>query len=343
MMTGIARPAKHARRALFESVNPGKVILEVERARSVPPRRPGRATAPHRANAFRTDAAPRRRRARSAVLGLAAAGMLLATGCDSVSGIPVDEPANEETTTETSSAPTLTATVVSPRPTLPPVPADAPPVGEVPGVPEAVPALQRFAADVRAGDLAALQQTCWTIPPLTTQTMYADPEAVLGALAQPGTAADGTLTWTDGVTSITVEQDRVASGYACGRVFPAGVEPVHDAADARHTVRRYLSRLVGQPVHPDDREAEYPLVCAADPAGWDPQGTGAPVSAPLAGNPGVLTGTTDFTDEQISSAQLTPGYMSVTAPVTNASGVTQNRTFLLADGDDGYCIGEISS
>ncbi|WP_062971727.1 hypothetical protein [Nocardia flavorosea] len=319
------------------------MIVEVERVRPVPSRRPGRATAPRRAGDLRAGAAPRRHRGRSAVIGLAAAGLLLATACDSVSGIPVDDPATESADTGTSAEPTAAATAVAPSPTLPPVPADAPLVGEVPGVPEAAPALQRFAVDLRAGDLTTLQETCWTIPPLTTQTMYADPDAALSALAQPGTATDGTLTWTDGVTSVTAERDRVASGYACGRVFPAGVEPAHDAADARHTVRRYLARLVGQPLHPDDQEAEYPLVCAANPATWDPQATGAPGPAPLANNTGILTGTTGFTDQQISSQQLTPGYMSVTAPVTNASGVTQNRTFVLADGDNGYCIGEISS
>lgn len=315
----------------------------MERVRPVPSRRPGRATAPRRAGDLRAGAAPRRHRGRSAVIGLAAAGLLLATGCDSVSGIPVDDPATESADTDTSAALRATATAVAPSPTLPPVPADAPLVGEVPGVPEAAPALQRFAVDLRAGDLTTLQEACWTIPPLTTQTMYADPDAVLSALAQPGTATDGTLTWTDGVTSVTAERDRVASGYACGRVFPAGVEPAHDAADARHTVRRYLSRLVGQPLHPDDKEVEYPLVCAANPATWDPQATGAPVPAPLANNPDMLAGITGFTDQQISSQQLTPGYMSVTAPVTRASGVTQNRTFVLADGDNGYCIGEISS
>ncbi|NKY36206.1 hypothetical protein HGA13_24510 [Nocardia speluncae] len=313
----------------------------MERVRPVPSRRPGRATAPRRADDLRAGAAPRRR-GRSVVIGLAAAGLLLATGCDSVSGIPVDDPATGAADTDMSIPPAATATAVAPAPALPPVPADAPPVGEVPGVPEAAPALQRFAADVRAGGLATLQEACWTIPPRTTQTMYADPDAVLDALAQPGTATDGTITWTDGVTSVTAERDQVASGYACGRVFPAGVEPAHDDADARHTVRRYLARLVGQPLHPDDQEAEYPLVCAANPATWDPQGSGAPEPAPLANNPGILTGTTGFTDQLIGSQQLTPGYMSVTAPVTNASGVTQDRTFVLADGDNGYCIGEIS-
>ncbi|MEU1984619.1 hypothetical protein [Nocardia sp. NPDC019395] len=286
--------------------------------------------------------ASRRGRGRSVAVGLAMAGVLLATGCDSVSGIPVDDPASAPADTDGGAAPTYIATAVAPDPTVPPVPADAPPVGDVPGVPEAAPALQRFAADLRAGDPAALQQTCWTIPPLTAQAMYTNPAAVLSALAQPGTAADGTLTWTDGVTTVTADQRRVASGYACGRVFPATVEPAYDAADARHTVRRYLARSVGRPLHADDEEGEYPLVCAASPATWDPQGTGAPVPAPLANNPGTLTGTIGFTDEQISSQELTPGYMSVAVPVTNASGVTQNRTFVLAEGDNGYCIGEIS-
>lgn len=269
--------------------------------------------------------------------------MLLSAGCDSVSGIPGDEPDSARSASEPET-PTETATPGSPPElALPPVPADAPPVGAVPGVPAAVPALQRFAADLRTGDLTVLQQECWIIPPLTVQSMYADPDAVLNALAQPGAAADGVLTWTDGVTTVTVDEHQVSSGYACGRVYPAGVEPAYDAADARHTVRRYLARFTGRPLDPADEEADYPLVCPADPATWDPEGAGAPVSAPLANNPGTLTGIIGFTDQQISSEQLTAGYMAVDVPVTNASGVTQNRTFLLFEGDDGYCIGDISA
>ncbi|WP_280402660.1 hypothetical protein [Nocardia carnea] len=321
------------------------MIVEVERARPEPSRRTGRAAAPRRGADIHAAAVavPRRRRGRSAAIGLAAAGLMLATGCDSVSGIPVDDPGTVAADSGEAGAPETTATTVAAEPPLPPVPVDAPQVGEVPGVPEAAPALRRFAADLRAGDLATLQQACWTVPPLTVQTMYADPDAVLNALARPGTAVDGTLTWTDGVTSVTAEQERVTSGYACGRVFPATVEPTHDAADARHTVRRYLARSVGRPIHPDDQESEYPLVCAAIPATWDPEGSGAPVPAPLANDPGALTGITGYTDQQISSQQLTAGYMSVAVPVTNGSGVTQNRTFVLAEGDNGYCIGEISS
>ncbi|WP_245665268.1 hypothetical protein [Nocardia sienata] len=311
------------------------MIVEVERARPVPLRRIGRVTA-------------RRARVRGLAAGLAVSGVLLGTGCDSVSGIPGDDvgsPSVHASEGDARSAGQQAASAAAPpsAPALPPIPADAPVVGAVPGVPDAAPALQRFAADLRSADIATLQNTCWSIPPLTVQTMYTDRDAVLNALAQPGTAADGTLTWTDGITTVTVDEHRVAAGYACGRVFPAGVEAVYDAADARHTVRRYLARATGQPLDPADLEEQYPLVCAADPATWDPEATGAPVAAPLAGNPGTLGTITGFTDQQISSQPLTTGYMAVAVPVTNASGITQNRTFLLEQGDDGYCIGDISS
>lgn len=306
----------------------------MERARPVPLCRTGRDTG-------------RGARVRALAVGLAVSGVLLGTGCDSVSGIPGDDPggtpAQAAEDRATTTGPATSAGAPPPAPALPPVPADAPPVGAVPGVPDAAPALQRFAADLRSGDTAALQDACWTIPPLTVQTVYADPDAVLSALAQPGTAADGTLTWTDGITTVTVDEHGVAAGYACGRVSAAGAEPVYDSADARHTVRRYLARSVGQPLNPADREDRYPLVCAAGPATWDPQATGAPVAAPLAQNPGTLNGITAFADQQISSQPLTTGYMAVAVPVTNASGVTANRTFLLGQGDDGYCIGDIAS
>ncbi len=285
----------------------------------------------------------RRGRVRSVAAGLAAAGMLLSAGCDSVSGIPGDDPGPARSAPEPGTTTDIATPVSPPEPALPPVPADAPPVGAVPGVPAAVPALQRFAADLSTGDLTVLQQKCWTIPPLTVQNMYADPDAVLSALAEPGAASDGMLTWTDGVTTVTVEEHQVSSGYACGRVYSAGVEPGYDAADARHTVRRYLARLTGRPLDPADQEADHPLICPAEPATWDPEGSGAPVSAPLANDPGTLTGIIGFTDQQISSEQLTVGYMAVDVPVTNASGVTQNRTFLLFEGDEGYCIGDISA
>lgn len=286
---------------------------------------------------------------RAVSAGIVVAGALLGTGCDSVSGIQdeyADPPAAAEAPTE-AGAPT-TGAVADPPATgpetteLPPVPADAPEVGAVAGMPEAVPALRRFAADLAAGDTTALQAECWMIPPLTVTDMYADSAGVLSALSGPGTLADDRITWSDDTYTVTVEATAVASGYACPRVHPAGTEPTYDTADARHTVRRYLSRLVGEPLDPADREDAYPLVCRATPANWDPQGSGSPVSAPLANEPGALTGTTAFADQEISSEQIGSGYIAVRVPVTDASGVTRSRVFTVTETTDGHCIGDVT-
>lgn len=286
----------------------------------------------------RTAAKPGR-----AAIGVAAlAGAALLAGCDSASGIPADDPADDSSivaTTPPAAIPTQPSTTA---PAAPPVPADAPPVGPVPGVPEAAPAVQRWAVDLESKTITQLQATCWTLPPLTVADMYADPQPVLAALARPGTVTDDVVTWRSAGTTVTVDRAAVASGYACPRVFPAGAEPGYDDADARHTVRRYLARLTGKPLDPSDQEGTHPLICQANPATWDPQGTGSPIPAPLANNPGRLTGTTSFADQQISSQALRAGYVSVQVPVTNSSGVTQAKTFTLREGTDGYCIGDVS-
>lgn len=280
---------------------------------------------------------------RAAFAAVALAGAALLAGCDSASGIPGDGAGGSDSVTATTppaaipSQPPMTTT-----PAAPPVPADAPPVGAVPGAPEAAPAVQRWAVDLENSTIAQLQTTCWMLPPLTVAEMYADPQPVLAALAQPGNVTDDVITWRGAGTTVTVDRAAVATGYACPRVFAAGTEPGYDDADARHTVRRYLARLIGKPLDPSDQEGTHPLICTANPATWDPQGTGTPIPAPLANNPGRLTGTTAFADQQISSRALRAGYVTVQVPVTNSSGVTQTRTFTLREGADGYCIGDVS-
>ncbi|MEU8895123.1 hypothetical protein [Nocardia sp. NPDC048505] len=275
-------------------------------------------------------------RGRAVLGGLA---VLLLAGCDSVSGIPGDEPSPAAAPARTTPPAAIPTPVTS---TSAPPPADAPPVGAVPGVPEAAPALQRWAADLTSIELAELQDRCWIIPPKSVESMYADQTGILAALATPGTATKDVVTWKDSETTVTVERDALASGYACPRVYPAGTQAGYDDADARHTVRRYLSRFVGTPLDPADKEAEYPLVCKASPAAWDPTGSGKPVPAPLFGNPGRLTGSTRFADQQISSERLRGDYIAVTVPVTNSSGVAQTRTFTLVEQPEGYCIGDVS-
>ncbi|MEU4339671.1 hypothetical protein AB0H00_00165 [Nocardia sp. NPDC023852] len=280
--------------------------------------------------------------ARGVLLGcLALTGAVLLTGCDSAVGIPDD------------SAPRVTAHGTTPpavvpigappsTSTLPPVPADAPPVGAVPGLPAAAAAVQRWAADLTSDTIAETQAKCWTIAPRNVADMYENQQAILTALAQPGTSTQDMAVWKSPTTTVAVDRTAVETGYACPRVAIAGADIEYNDADARHTVRRYLARFAGAPLDPADKEGAYPLICAAAPATWDPTGTGRPVSAPLADNQGRLTGTTKFSDQEIRSEQLRTNYIAVLVPVTDSSGVTQTRTFTLLSGPDGYCIGDVS-
>ncbi|WP_280351452.1 hypothetical protein [Nocardia abscessus] len=287
------------------------------------------------------DRAAATRRTRAALIGgLALVGAVAVTGCDSVVGIP-DESAPQAAVRTTPPAAVPAAAPPSTS-ALPPVPADAPPVGAVAGLPAAAPAVQRWAADLQTRTVAELQEKCWTIAPKNVADMYANPQAILAALTQPGTTVDNTVVWTNATTTVAVDRAEVATGYACPRVATAGAEIAYNDADARHTVRRYLSRFVGTPLDTADKEGDYPLICKASPATWDPKGTGRPSPAPLANNQGALTGATEFADQQIRSEQVNTEYIAVLVPVTNSSGVTQTRTFTLRSGPEGYCIGDIS-
>ncbi|MFC6011744.1 hypothetical protein [Nocardia lasii] len=270
------------------------------------------------------------------VAGLSVA---LITGCDSVSGIPGDP-------VEVTAAPTTTATqaVATPAPTstTESVPADAPQVGAVAGDQDAVAAVRRWAADLRTDTVAALKDKCWTIPPNTVATMYADPSTVLAVLTGPGTATEDGVTWRDRGTTVTVDRESIDSGYACGRVFAAGVEPGYDEADARHTVRRYLARATGKPLNSDDVEATHPLTCAASPVQWDPEGTGNPTAPPLTSDSGKVGNVTSFTGEELRSEQIRGDYLAVHVPVTTSPGGTRTRTFTVVTTAEGYCIGDVT-
>ncbi|MGQ4618334.1 hypothetical protein [Nocardia sp. R7R-8] len=309
-----------------------KRIVEVERARSAP-REYDRSAARERNRAGRWTRA-------ALVGGSTLIAAIALTGCDSVVGIPEQSPPRAAVRTTPQAAPPTT-----PPPStsaLAPVPAYAPPVGAVAGLPAAAAAVQRWAADLRSHTIAEMQEKCWTIAPKNVAEMYTDQQAVLTALAQPGTATAEAVVWTSPTTTVAVQRAEIATGYACPRVATAGAEIAYNDADARHSVRRYLSRFVGTPLDPADKEGDYPLVCKASPATWDPKGTGRPSPAPLANNQGALTGATDFADQQIRSEQVNTEYIAVLVPVTSSSGVTQTRTFTLRSGTDGYCIGDVS-
>lgn len=283
-------------------------------------------------------------RSRAVAAGLAASALLLA-GCDSVVGIPGDEPA--------ASAPATSTTTTAPQPiapgephpgapsaSRPPLPADAPTIGAVPGVPDAASAVARWAADLKKGSIPQLRTACWELPPLTVADMYADPQPVLTALARPGTADEETITWRNGSTVVTVDRAFVATGYACGRVSFTGSPATITEDDARHTVRRYLARATGAPLDAADTEAAHPLTCRGTT--WDPDGTGKPTQAPLLTNPGKLGTVTAFTASGLGSSALSSEYVSVSVPVT-VTGVTRSVTFVLAETAEGYCLGDVSA
>ncbi|MFD3594056.1 hypothetical protein ACFWU5_15115 [Nocardia sp. NPDC058640] len=273
------------------------------------------------------------------VAGLTVAAALV-TGCDSVSGIPGDPVEASTSTTATTSS---TATqAVAPPPATPSLPADAPQVGAVAGNPDAVTAVRRWAADLQTGTIEELQEKCWTIPPATVAEMYAAPQTVLKALTGPGTATADAVTWRNSTTTVTVDRESIASGYACGRVFAAGVEPAYDDADARHTVRRYLARATGKPLDAADIEADHPLTCKAAPASWDPDGTGNPVAPPLTGNSGKVGNVTSFAGDELRSEQIRGDYLAVHVPVTTSPGGTRARTFTVTTTAEGYCIGDVT-
>ncbi|WP_280384828.1 hypothetical protein [Nocardia wallacei] len=282
--------------------------------------------------ARRTRSSRPRRAALFAGLALLAAAT--AAGCDSRVGIEGTDYDTGTGSTSTSAAPSST-----------------PPAGEVAVTvslespdPEAADALTRFAIDLQELPRPQLVDKCWTMAPRNVETMYADKQAVVRALAQPGVDDGTAITWqgpqVPGRAGITVVAQRadIATGYACPRVYPTGAETSYNDADARHTVRRYLARSTGRPLDPADREDTHPLICDA---AWDPAGSGRTAAAPLSTNPGKLTGVRSFVDQSITSAPLRGNYLSVSAPVTTASG-TQEQTFTLRLTDQGYCLGDVS-
>ncbi|GGK55381.1 hypothetical protein [Nocardia camponoti] len=278
------------------------------------------------------------------------AGALTATllsACDSVVGIPGEEaPVAVTSITPTTSAAAPSIAVGEPAPTrattstLPPVPTDAPQVGAVPGNAAAAPAVRRWANDLANG--VDLQDKCWSIPPRTVTDTADNAQSVLAALTQPGTVSGENVVWRNRSVTVVVDQRSIASGYACGRSFAAGVEPGYDDADARHTVRRYLARATGKPLDATDIEATYPLTCAATTTTWDPEGTGNPTAPPLARDSGKVGNVTSFVEQELRSDHIRGSYLAVQVPVSTATGAAKTRTFTLAPTTMGYCIGDVT-
>ncbi|MVU79761.1 hypothetical protein GPX89_21270 [Nocardia sp. ET3-3] len=214
-------------------------------------------------------------------------------------------------------------------------------VGSVPGRPEAAAAVARWAADLRGRGLDELAGRCWTMAPRNVHAMYAEPQTILDALAGPGSISENAVTWQNTEVIVTAQDRDIATGYACPHVYPTGGEAGFNDADARHTVRRFLSRATGNPLDPADREDAYPLICAAGRT-WDPDGTGKPSNVPLAVNPSKPGTVKTFVDQSIKSEWPRGGYITVSVPVTTGTGNQTKQIYTLKSGSEGYCIGDVS-
>ncbi|MGV8872491.1 MAG: hypothetical protein ACOH2Q_08195 [Rhodococcus sp. (in: high G+C Gram-positive bacteria)] len=284
---------------------------------------------------MKNSAAPtRRRRVTTTALPLIASLALLGA-CDSTVGLPSEQSA---TTTDTATS-TPESTSVATTTTAPPIP-PGPPVGEVPGNPDAAVALRPFVNDLIGGGIGVVTPRCWTVPPTDIPTMYVDTGAILDAVAAPGVDGQYAVTWTGPTSTVSVKRSEIASGYACPAVYPTGTAPVFDAADAAYTVDRYLGRLAGLPVAPQDIEENYPLVCDGRQT-WDPAGTGLPTAPPLNVNPALLPAVTSFDPDSVFVTAENGIYTRVNADIIDVTGTYQNRTFVLTIGGEGYCIGDI--
>ncbi len=272
-----------------------------------------------------------RRMAYTGVGLLGTVATLTACAGDGQQGIPTETP-DPPTTTTASSTPAPTTTVE------PPV---GPEVGDAAGNPAVADALRAFLIDLDTGGVPAVTDSCFTIAPSEIPVEYADVPAILDAAAQPGSADENVVTWVGPVSTLSIAQDEVASGYACPRVRPTGTDPMYTDLDAVHTVERYLGRSTGDPVDPNDLEGDYPVVCD-NSTPWDPQGTGSPIAPPLANNPGRLTGTASYNPDSVYVAYSDDAYSTVYADVTNVSGFEQNQVFTLTRDGNGYCIGDVA-
>ncbi|MGW4246860.1 hypothetical protein [Nocardia sp. NPDC004722] len=152
--------------------------------------------------------------------------------------------------------------------------------------------------------------------------------AVAGCATSPHTAPAAERSATPPVGSLdtlgTTSQAVTATSPQAVAQAPAA--PAFTEDDARYTVRRYLSRWVGQPLQPDDTEGRYPLVCAG---------------SVLANNPGKLTGTISFDNDRMAARRTGDGGAEVTVPVTNSTTMTTIVTFTLRAAAQSYCIDDI--
>jgi len=231
--------------------------------------------------------------------------------------------ATSTTTTTTQLSPTPSPS--SPAQTTTAEPSSATPiVGEVPGEPEGAAALRPWVRDLVSLSTAALAAKCWTIAPDSAKRMYADTTPILNAVRRQGVEGQYGVFWNDETTRVSVRSSEIRSGYACPYVETNTGGNHLTPNDAEYIVQRYLSRVVGKPVNPDDVESRYSLEC----------NNLSPVARQLLGK------VTSFEVNSIrSNGDLEYPVVTVTV---NRAGSTRNIHVSLSGGiygsDDIYCI-----
>ncbi|MFD6221278.1 serine/threonine-protein kinase [Nocardia asteroides] len=201
-------------------------------------------------------------------------------------------------------------------------PATAVQIAAVPGSPTAATVLRPWLDDVLAGDLAALTRKCWTQSPAEIPRMYGDARQIADAVGRPGVLGKFGPSWHNDAIQVSLRPSELQSEYGCPIVTDRDA-PLLTDEQARYTVERYLSRVVGDPVNPADVEPDYPLLC-------------------LGTQPGTaLSGVRRFADRELTVRRSTGTTATVDAPVTSADGTAAAVTLGLDQAANGFCITRI--
>ncbi|MEV6058746.1 serine/threonine-protein kinase [Nocardia asteroides] len=201
-------------------------------------------------------------------------------------------------------------------------PATAVQIAAVPGSPTAATVLRPWLDDVLAGDLAALTRKCWTQSPAEIPRMYGDARQIADAVGRPGVLGKFGPSWHNDTIQVSLRPSELQSEYGCPIVTDRNA-PLLTDEQARYTVERYLSRVVGDPVNPADVEPDYPLLCAGAQPGT------------------ALSGVRRFADQELTVRRSTGTTATVDAPVTSADGTAARVTLGLDQAANGFCVTRI--
>lgn len=136
---------------------------------------------------------------------------------------------------------------------------------------ESVAGIQKFAADIYAGDVSKLGKYCWTMAPEYIASHYGTPQArgaILDALTHALGGTEYGLSTGGQLASVFFPYSEVDSSYPCATVSFTGIDDAPAASDYAWKIHRMAGRLSGSPVSTHDTEYPYNLYCESDPAAY---------------------------------------------------------------------------